>query len=65
MRHYAKPGISGWAQVNGFRGPTDTYEKINLRTKYDLWYLKNWSFYLDLKIIYMTVFSSKSKENVF
>ncbi len=65
LRHYTKPGITGWAQVNGWRGPTDTNNKIFKRTQFDLWYLKNWSFWLDLKIIFLTVFSSKVKHNAF
>ena len=65
LRHYTKPGITGWAQVNGFRGPTDTDGKIFGRTEYDLWYLQNWSFLFDLKIIFMTVFGSKVRKNVF
>ncbi len=65
LRHYSKPGITGWAQVNGFRGPTDTEYKIIGRTKYDLWYLQNWSFLLDFKIIFLTVFGTKVRENVF
>lgn len=65
LRHYTKPGITGWAQVNGWRGPTDTDGKILGRTEYDLWYLQNWSFFLDIKIIFLTVFGSKVRENVF
>ena len=65
LRHYTKPGITGWAQVNGWRGPTDTPEKILGRTRYDLWYVQNWSFWLDMKIIFLTVFGSKVRENVF
>ena len=65
LRHYTKPGITGWAQVNGWRGPTDTDGKILGRTQYDLWYLQNWSFWLDLKIIFLTIFGSKVRENVF
>ncbi|SEI40261.1 putative colanic acid biosysnthesis UDP-glucose lipid carrier transferase [Dyadobacter koreensis] len=65
VRHYLKPGITGWAQVNGWRGPTDTKEQKLQRTKHDLWYLDNWTFALDLKIIFMTVFSKKTHQNVF
>ena len=64
MRHYIKPGITGWAQVNGWRGPTITAEQKSERTKHDLWYMENWTFWLDVRIILMTLFS-KSKENVF
>ena len=49
VRHYLKPGITGWAQVNGFRGPTDTLEKQVGRTNHDIWYLENWSLGLDVQ----------------
>ncbi len=51
-RHHAKPGMTGWAQVNGLRGDTDLAERI----KYDLWYMENWSFLLDLQIMFLTFF---------
>ena len=52
-----KPGITGWAQLNGCRGETDTIDKMQRRLKYDLEYMENWSFWLDLKIILATPFS--------
>ena len=55
VRHKVKPGITGWAQVNGQRGETDTVEKMRLRVEYDLEYLRNWSLGLDLKIIVSTI----------
>lgn len=55
IRHKVKPGITGWAQVNGFRGETDTLEKMEMRVQYDLDYLRNWSLMLDLKIMVKTV----------
>lgn len=55
VRHYAKPGISGWAQVNGFRGETKELIEMKDRVDYDIWYIENWSMLLDLKIIYRTV----------
>jgi putative colanic acid biosynthesis UDP-glucose lipid carrier transferase len=55
VRHKAKPGITGWAQVNGLRGETETVDKMAARIEYDLDYLRNWSLGLDLKIILMTV----------
>jgi len=55
IRHKVKPGITGWAQVNGFRGETDTLEKMQSRIDYDLDYLRNWSLKLDLKIILKTI----------
>lgn len=54
-RHKVKPGITGWAQVNGLRGETDTIEKMQKRVEYDLWYINNWSLLLDLKIIMQTI----------
>jgi putative colanic acid biosynthesis UDP-glucose lipid carrier transferase len=65
IRHYFRPGITGWAQVNGWRGPTETEEQISQRTAHDLWYIENWSFLLDLKIVWMTLFSRKSRLNAF
>ena len=55
VRHFAKPGITGWAQVNGFRGETKELIDMKRRVEYDIWYIENWTFLLDLKIIYMTV----------
>jgi len=55
VRHKVKPGITGWAQVNGQRGETDTVEKMRMRLEYDLEYLRNWSLGLDLKIIVSTI----------
>ena len=54
-RHKVKPGITGWAQVNGFRGETEQLEKMQARIDYDLDYLRNWSLGLDLHIILRTV----------
>ena len=55
VRHKVKPGITGWAQVNGYRGETETVDKMARRIEYDLDYLRHWSLSLDLKIILMTV----------
>ena len=55
VRHKVKPGITGWAQVNGQRGETDTIEKMRARVEYDLEYLRNWSLGLDLQIIVSTI----------
>lgn len=59
-RHNVKPGITGWAQVNGFRGETDTFEKMQKRIEYDLHYVDNWSFVFDLKIMVMTLVSKRA-----
>lgn len=57
VRHWIKPGITGWAQVNGYRGETKTIEQMEQRVKYDIWYIENWSLGLDFKIIFMTVYN--------
>lgn len=54
QRYQVKPGITGWAQINGYRGNTDTPEKIRKRVEYDLYYLENWSILFDLKIVLLT-----------
>lgn len=54
-RHKIKPGITGWAQVNGFRGETDTLDKMKNRVKYDIDYINNWSIWLDVKIVFLTI----------
>ncbi len=65
LRHFVKPGITGWAQVNGWRGPTDTLIKLQNRIDYDLVYTREWTFWLDIKIIWLTVFSKQSRLNAF
>jgi Undecaprenyl-phosphate glucose phosphotransferase len=62
-RHNVKPGLTGWAQVNGYRGETDTLEKMQRRVEYDLQYIDNWSFLLDLKILLMTMFAKSAYQN--
>ena len=54
FRHHVKPGITGWAQINGLRGRTSRLEHMANRVEYDLWYIKNWSFWLDVKIAALT-----------
>ncbi|EPO9490868.1 undecaprenyl-phosphate glucose phosphotransferase, partial [Klebsiella pneumoniae] len=56
LRHKVKPGITGLAQINGWRGETDTLEKMEKRIEYDLLYIRGWSIWLDLKIIFLTIF---------
>ena len=65
MRHKIKPGITGWAQVNGWRGETDTLEKMANRVRYDLEYIKNWSVWLDIKIILLTIMQTFNNRNVY
>lgn len=55
VRQFLKPGITGWAQVNGYRGETKDTELMEKRVEYDIWYMENWSLMLDIKIIFMTV----------
>ncbi len=57
VRHLAKPGITGWAQVTGFRGETSDISQMVGRVKQDVWYIENWSFWLDIRIIFQTVFN--------
>ncbi|MBX3597219.1 MAG: undecaprenyl-phosphate glucose phosphotransferase [Rhizobiaceae bacterium] len=64
-RHRVKPGITGWAQINGLRGEVDTEEKIRRRTEYDLYYIENWSIWFDLKILLLTPFSLFNTENAY
>jgi putative colanic acid biosynthesis UDP-glucose lipid carrier transferase len=65
LRHKVKPGITGWAQVNGLRGETATLDKMEARIQYDLDYLRNWSLWLDLWIVLKTVKVVFTRENAF
>ncbi len=65
LRHKVKPGITGWAQVNGWRGETDTQEKMQKRVDHDLEYIRHWNLLLDLRIIWLTVFGSKTRNNAY
>jgi len=65
LRHKVKPGITGWAQVNGWRGETDTLEKMEKRVEHDLDYIREWSLLWDLQIIVMTVFGSGTRRNAY
>jgi lipopolysaccharide/colanic/teichoic acid biosynthesis glycosyltransferase len=62
-RHNVRPGLTGWAQVHGWRGETDTEEKMRQRIQHDLYYIEHWSFMLDIKIILMTLFSRSAYQN--
>ncbi|UPK02288.1 undecaprenyl-phosphate glucose phosphotransferase [Bradyrhizobium sp. 170] len=64
-RHNVKPGITGWAQVNGYRGDTDTLEKMQRRVEHDLYYIDNWSLLFDLRIILLTFFSREAYANAY
>ncbi len=65
QRHLIKPGITGWAQVNGWRGETDTLDKMENRIKYDMDYIRRWSFWLDLKIVILTIFKGFVNKNAY
>jgi putative colanic acid biosysnthesis UDP-glucose lipid carrier transferase len=64
LRHKVKPGITGWAQVNGYRGETDTLDKMTGRIDYDLDYIRNWSLWMDIKIVFLTFFKGFTGSNV-
>lgn len=65
LRHKVKPGITGWAQVNGWRGETDSLDKMKARVEYDLEYIRNWSLWLDFKIVILTVLRSFTDKNAY
>ncbi len=65
LRHKVKPGITGWAQINGWRGETDTLEKMQRRVEHDLYYIEHWSLWFDLKIIVMTLFKGFVNKNAY
>jgi putative colanic acid biosynthesis UDP-glucose lipid carrier transferase len=65
QRHRVKPGITGWAQVNGWRGETDTLNKMEKRIEFDLFYIEHWSLVFDLKIIFLTIFQGFINKNAY
>ncbi|MGM9852659.1 MAG: undecaprenyl-phosphate glucose phosphotransferase [Muribaculaceae bacterium] len=66
VRHTIKPGITGWAQISGYRGLTDELWKMEKRVEYDVWYIEHWNFFLDLKIIFRTVVNAfRGEENAY
>jgi putative colanic acid biosynthesis UDP-glucose lipid carrier transferase len=65
LRHKVKPGITGWAQINGWRGETDTLDKMEGRIEHDLWYIRSWSVLLDLKIILKTILRGFTDRNAY
>ena len=65
MRHRVKPGITGWAQVNGLRGQTDTLRKMSDRVEYDIYYIQHWTFRMDLQVIARTALSGWTGRNVY
>ncbi|WP_425418724.1 undecaprenyl-phosphate glucose phosphotransferase [Oricola indica] len=64
-RHRVKPGVTGWAQINGWRGEIDTDEKIRRRTEFDLYYIENWSLWFDLKILFLTPIRLLNTDNAY
>jgi Undecaprenyl-phosphate glucose phosphotransferase len=65
FRHHVKPGLTGWAQVNGYRGETRHVKQMERRVEYDLWYINNWSLWLDLKIVLRTVFVALRQDTAY
>ncbi len=66
VRHFLKPGVTGWAQVNGFRGEIKEKAQLSMRIEHDIWYLENWNIWLDVRIIFSTFFSTiKGDKNAF
>lgn len=65
IRHKIKPGITGWAQINGYRGETDTVDKMEKRIQYDIQYLHDWTLWFDFKIIFLTVFKGFVSETAY
>ncbi len=64
-RHRVKPGVTGWAQINGWRGEIDNENKIRMRTEFDLYYIENWSLWIDLKILFLTPIRLLNTENAY
>jgi putative colanic acid biosynthesis UDP-glucose lipid carrier transferase len=65
-RLYLKPGVTGWAQVNGYRGEIKNIELLKNRVEHDIWYMENWSILLDIKIMYLTLANIiKGEENAY
>ncbi len=65
LRHRVKPGITGWAQINGYRGETDTLDKMAKRVEHDIFYIRNWSFWMDVRIIFWTAFKGWTGRNAY
>lgn len=62
VRHAVKPGITGWAQINGFRGETKHLWQMEKRVEYDVWYIQHWNFFLDVKIIFRTFLNAFQRD---
>jgi putative colanic acid biosynthesis UDP-glucose lipid carrier transferase len=66
VRQFLKPGSTGWAQINGYRGETKTIKQMEKRVEFDLWYLENWNLWLDSKIVLMTALNmARGEKNAY
>ena len=66
IRHFLKPGVTGWAQINGYRGETSDPVLMEKRVEHDIWYMENWSLMLDIRIIFLTIFNIfKGEKNAY
>ena len=66
VRHFIKPGITGWAQIRGFRGQTEELWQMEKRVECDIWYMENWNLFLDIKIIVLTIVNAiRGEENAY
>ena len=66
IRHFMKPGLTGWAQVHGYRGEIKDDEQLRIRIEHDMWYMENWSIWLDMRIMFLTAYKTvKGDENAF
>ncbi|MEO5647722.1 MAG: sugar transferase, partial [Chitinophagaceae bacterium] len=66
IRHFVKPGVTGWAQVHGYRGEIKEEKQLRKRIEYDIWYLENWSLWLDMRIVFLTVYTTfKGDKNAY
>jgi lipopolysaccharide/colanic/teichoic acid biosynthesis glycosyltransferase len=64
-RRHVKPGLTGWAQINGCRGETPTVDRMVDRVRHDIWYINNWSLWLDVKIVFMTMRTVIGRHNAY
>jgi putative colanic acid biosynthesis UDP-glucose lipid carrier transferase len=66
IRNYVKPGVTGWAQINGHRGEIKREEQLFQRVKHDIYYMENWSMWFDLRIIFLTIYTTiRGDKNAF
>ena len=66
VRHFIKPGITGWAQIRGYRGQTEELWQMEKRVECDIWYMENWNLFLDVKIIVLTIVNAiRGEDNAF